>query len=402
MCIISPFFLSDKLHINCTKLRFLFLMPPQINSSFRYNVATHREHQRTGALLKAPFYFSHTFLLLYYFVRTHAKKMSAEQHLEDQLRQAEQDIELKSAQMGRLKAEYTVNVNNLRLAYAPKSLPYKTAVYQASVYQQELATRIQWLEATVVAMERQKNSFIAGRDMAATRQAMADAIAPALDEVFAAMEGLSKDELAVMRSYDNPPQAAMATVQTLMAIRGEEGSTWEQSKVIFSETYYYTFFISKAKNRHRYGEFTDEQGDAIAQYVMAPEYQPDAVALISRPCGVFSRWIHLLYQHYLIAQITSSAAMAKITGVEAAKEELTRLRLESQQKRHDTVGVEATLQALDDELHQRLGDLKAKYDDTMVPLQELFFEAHKEFNEAYARPRLEREAAARSTGVSPY
>eukprot|EP00744_Colponema_vietnamica_P013161 GILI01018461.1.p1 GENE.GILI01018461.1~~GILI01018461.1.p1 ORF type:complete len:333 (-),score=76.96 GILI01018461.1:182-1180(-) len=327
---------------------------------------------------------------------------TSDSKLEEQLRAAEQDIEVKSAQMGRLKAEYTVNVNNLKSAYFPKSLPYTAAVYQSRVYQQELATRIYWSEAMVVAMEKLKGSFIEGRDMAAVKQQMFDALTPDLEEVFQLMEGLSKDELAVLRSYDNPPQAVLDTIFTVMTIRGETELSWEGSKVLFSETYYYTFFISKARGRHRYGEFTKEQADAMAAYVMAPELEHATVSLVSRPCGVFSRWIAVLYQYYLLTVITAPSPPGKVMNVAVAKEELAKLRQEVQQKKQDIVGAEVTLQALGDELHQRLSDLRVKYDDTMIPLQEMFFESNRKFNETYAIPRKERDARRAAAGGDVY
>lgn len=359
------------------------------------------------------------------------------QQLQDELRATEQEIDLKSSQMGRLKSEYTHNRSNIKLAYHQRVQPYTTATFQSLVYQQELETRIAWLSEKVITMEKRTGGgassvvgggktyssnalptvagFVESRDMADYRRSLFDELRPLFQEVFVNLESITKDELAVLRSYDTPPQAVYDTVLAVMRLRGEpEPVEWEGSKVLFSESYYFSFFIRKAQQQykllqleadatyHRAGRagtdaleegdvLSPAQVDALAAVVMNPDLSPEAVSQVSRPCGIFAAWINAVYRFQLLTDVTYPGGSG--TTLEEVRGELRKRREELIAKKEDIAGAEATLRGLEEELEEKLEELRVRYDDAMLPLQDLFFDASKRFNETYSSPRRQREAA---------
>ena len=57
-----------------------------------------------------------------------------------------------------------------------------------------------------------------------------------------------------------------------------------------------------------------------------------------------------------------------------------------EEKRKQVSGAETQLQNLEEEYKQRVKELKTRYDATMDPLQETFFEAHHQFGAVYCSP----------------
>eukprot|EP00758_Cryptobia_borreli_P002820 Tbor_TRINITY_DN3313_c0_g1::TRINITY_DN3313_c0_g1_i2::g.23466::m.23466 len=318
-----------------------------------------------------------------------------------EIRSVEEEINTTSSQMGQLKAEYTFNRNSVNHLYMPRTLPHTTAIYQSKVYQKELELRIQWLEAKIHIMETKKEigtRFIEQRDMKTVHHTLFLALVPVFEEAFTEMEGITKDELAILRSYVNPPDVVLDTVRMVMLLRGEKDPTWESSKVIFTETYFYSFFISKARNHHKHyassdsaiGNIDQEYVDDLKKYIMTPENHPDEVSQISRPCGIFARWIFAVYSHYLLSLITQPVP----SGIEETKEELEKCRDELQQKKDEVASAEATNINLQIEQQERLEELRVRYDDVLLPLQDMFFDANKRFEEVYSSPRKERERSS--------
>jgi hypothetical protein len=304
----------------------------------------------------------------------------------DAIREAEQDVELKSNHLGRLRSEFIMNANTLRNSYVPKTAPLIAAVFQSSEVQKHLETRISWLEKKVVAMEQKRSTFFEPRDMALAKKGAFDLLNPRFEDAFASLEAVTKEELAVLRGYEHPPQVVQDTIQTVMLIRGEEDATWEASKIMLSETYYYSFFVYKARSRSKQS-ITPEINDALCNYCIQPDNVPENVLLISRPCGAMAKWLRVLRDFYQLQEITEP----KVVSLEEVKNELLSLRLQLQQKKEDILGAEKRLAELRDDLEGQLADLRNHTDETLLPLQDLFFEAHNKFNEAYTSPKRLRE-----------
>lgn len=306
--------------------------------------------------------------------------------VENELREVEEEINAKSRDVGRLKIEYTRNVNKIIESYFPRSEPLTTAVYMASEDQASLQIRIDWLERKVLAMEQAKSGFFELRDLAAPRKALIDALQPRFQEAYLSLEAVTKDELAVLRGYENPPQLVLDVFDTVQVLRGDEERSWESSKVMLSETYYYAFFISKARNRHKQ-ELSDDAAAALNRFLMNPESVAERVALVSAPCGAIAKWLRVLRDYFFIESVTKPRSQT----LDEAKDELLELRKKLQASRDDVAGAEEKLSVLRKEMQGQLEELRIRYDETMVPLQQMFFDANQRFNEVYCSPQRRRE-----------
>jgi hypothetical protein len=309
--------------------------------------------------------------------------------LEADLRVKENEINETARDMGRLRGEYAFNLRKLRDSFYPRVFPYLTAVHMDKYYQQLLAAEIAWLEEKVMAMEQYKTSFFELRDLAVPKKKLFDSLTPTFEEALKGMEKVTREELAVLRGYDNPPQVVLDTIATLMAVRGEEDTSLEAAKVLLSETYFYSFFISKCRSRTK-NDLSAEQSDALERYLLNPESDPENVARASTPCGAMAQWLAALNLFYNYQRITQSTKET----LDEVKERLLGLRLKLQEKKEGIRGAKEKLDELNLELQAAERDLRDRYDVTMVPLHETFLEAHSDFNRYFSSPRHSQEATS--------
>ena len=306
--------------------------------------------------------------------------------LEAELRSMEDDIQVQSKYMGRLKGEFTANRNKLRESYWPKMNPLHTAVYMSGEIQRSMETEIEWMEKKVVMMENLKSHFIEIRDMSATKKKMFDALQPRFEDAYLSLESVTKEELAILRGYEHPPQIVLDTMGVVMVLRNEEDPKWEDAKLILSETYFFAFFISKCRHAHKQ-EFSEEQLDALQRYLLSPESAPDAVAAVSVPCGAIAKWLRALHDFFVLTRITTPKSLT----LEELKDALIAKRKALQQKKEDIAEAQDKLKALSEDLAFQEKQLIQRYDETMIPLQENFFEATHKFNDVFCSPRRRHE-----------
>ena len=306
---------------------------------------------------------------------------------ESQLYEAEREVELRSNHLGRLNNEYSANVNTLENHYAPKMAPLSAAVYRGKQEQADMECRVRWLEKKVVVMEQKRHSFLEGRDLAPLRKEALDSLVPAIQEACAVLESATKEELAVLRGYENPPQLVVDTITVVLQLRGEEDLSWDAAKIMLSETYYYSFFVYKTRTRVKQ-EISSEVYEVLCKYCDSVQYTPASMMLVSRPCGGMSLWLHAVRDYFRMQMVSEPHPQS----IDAVKSDLHELRTKLQQKKEDTLETEKKLQVLQNELAGELMKLRDKYDETLLPLQELFFEAHQRFNAVYASPRRDRDA----------
>lgn len=126
----------------------------------------------------------------------------------------------------------------------------------------------------------------------------------------------------------------------------------------------------------------------LCNYCNNNEFTPASMMNVSRPCGGMSMWIHAVREYFRQLQVTTPRPQP----LDAVRAELTELRTLLQQKREDTLDTERKLAVLQNELGADLVKLRDRYDETLLPLQDLFFEAHKKFNAIYTSPKRERES----------
>lgn len=302
--------------------------------------------------------------------------------IEVELRECEDKVNASARDMGRLRGEFAFNLRKLQDSYYPRVFPYLNAVHMNSYYQQLLDAEIQWLEKKVVAMEQHKASFFELRDLATARKELFDSLNPLFEEAFLTLEQVTRDELAVLRGYDNPPQVVLDTIATVMTVRGEDDTSLEAARVMLSETYYYCFFISKCRSRVKM-PLEEAQANALEKFLLNPESTPANVARASTPCGAMAKWLAALNLYFHYERITEP----KKTTLDETKDELMALRLRLQEKREEIRGAKEKLDELNDEMRAAERDLRDRYDLTMVPLHDSFLDAHGTFNDAFCSPR---------------
>lgn len=302
------------------------------------------------------------------------------------LMRAEEDIEVKSSNLGLLRNEYVLNHDTLMSQYYPKMAPVTAVVFVCREDQALLELKIGWQEKKLVMMEQRKHKFMESVDMAPFKKELVDALNPNFEDAYCAMEAVTKAELEVLRNYEHPPDVVLQTIGVVMGLRGEEDRSWSSAKVMLSETYYYSFFAYKARMRTKQPVDADMMAE-LEKYCSEPETTPEAVMAVSHPCGAMSKWLRALRDLTRIELV--SAARRQTT--DEAREELRCLQEHLQRKRDDTAVAEKRLAELQEERDAKVAELRSRYDNTMLPLQELFFDAHENFNLLYRSPGRSRQ-----------
>mmetsp|Transcript_8793 Transcript_8793/g.9899 ORF Transcript_8793/g.9899 Transcript_8793/m.9899 type:complete len:323 (+) Transcript_8793:75-1043(+) len=303
-----------------------------------------------------------------------------------QLRHAEEDIDLKSNNLGLLRNEYMLNLDTLYAQFYPRVAPALAEVSACHEALDYYNLKIQWQEKKLVMMEQRKTKFIEAVDMGPAKKELLDALQPRFEESFSLIEGVTREELEVLRNYEHPPEVVHKTIDLVMRLRNEEDRSWESAKVMLSETYYYAFFGYKARNRTKQ-PIDDDVAEALEAYCADPELTEEAVAKISRPCGVMTQWLRTLRDFVRITNVTA----VKRQTPEQAREELKNLQEGLQRKRDETAVAESKMDELQEELKSKIAELRGRYDETMLPLQELFFDAHENFNTIFRSPQRRRQ-----------
>lgn len=314
--------------------------------------------------------------------------LDTESELQRELQAMEDDIHVQSEYMGKLKSEFTSNRNKLRESYWPKLSPLHATVYMAGRIQRDIQREIEWLEKKVVMMESLKSHFIEVRDMAPQKKRMLDDLQPSFREAYLRLEQVTRDELATLRSYDHPPQIVLDIMDLVMVLRNDQERGWEDMKLLLSDTYFFAFFISKCKSAHKQ-EYSADQLESLRRFLMKPESSVDAVLTVSTPCGAIAQWLHALYDFFFVNQIT--APSDKPVTVEELKDILTQRRKALQESKESVSDAHENMHALTEELKQKEKELRSRYDETMIPLQEAFFDATSKFNDVFCSPRRRRE-----------
>lgn len=312
--------------------------------------------------------------------------MSSDDDINSMLRHAEQQIDVQSSNLGLLRNEFMLNLDTLQSQYFPKMSPVQAVVFVCHDEQALLELKISWQEKKIVTMEQRGNKFLEGVDMAPKKKELVDSILPVLEDAYLAMDSVTKEELEVLRGYEHPPELVQKTINTLMVIRGEEDRSWAAAKVMLSETYYYSFFVYKAKMRVRQ-PVEGEALQALEAFCADPETTEGLVAKISRPCGTMTKWLRALRDFVRVDRVTAQ----KRQTPDEAREELKSLQEQLRLKKEDVAVAEKRLEALQEELKAKVAELRSRYDETMLPLQEMFFDAHQHFNSIYKSPERKRQ-----------
>ena len=322
-----------------------------------------------------------------------------------ELLDCEKEILTTTKDMSLLRSECHANVSRLRDSYRPKVYPYVHAIHMNQFYLSSMRVEVEWLERKAKAMtEAPHGSFFEQRDMAQAKRDLFAPMTAAFQLAFKDMSEVPKKELALLRGYENPPPLVWDTVRTVMQVRGDDDIVWggasdqphatasgsssgggdedelpRGAKVILSDTYYYAFFASRCKQQIRSEILTEDGGvllAALEKYLLNPESTPERVAAVSPPCAPMARFLSTLY---LFAKCTEITQATNCPTLQAVRNRLSEQRLKIQEREEDIRGAEQKVNALREELKQREKELAERYDVTMVPLQDLFFQAHDHF-----------------------
>ena len=131
--------------------------------------------------------------------------------------------------------------------------------------------------------------------------------------------------------------------------------------------------------------------ERLTPLILNPDFEPAHVSLASVPGGAMALWVHAVYNAARLQRITASVDET----MDAVREAVALLRATLQKKKDEVSGAEQKLDALQVEFEQRRKDLKHRYDQAMVPLQEAFFESHHHFTQTLsASPKKQQEQGA--------
>lgn len=304
--------------------------------------------------------------------------------VDPELKECETEINTTTKDMSLLRAEYYANVCRLRDGYRPKVYPYLHAIHMNQFYLASMRMEVEWLEKKQKAIDTNGVKFFEQTHMAQAKKELFQPLQDAFSQAFREMNEIPKHELALLRNYENPPPLVADTVRTVMQVRGDDDLTWEAAKIIFAETYYYAFFASRCKSQIRSEVLTEDGGlmmGTLEKYLLNPESTVDRVANVSPPCAPMARFLQTLYLFVKATEITQPTVDG--SSPSAVKNRLSEQRLKIQEREEDIRGAEEKVNGLNEELRQREKELAERYDVTMIPLQDLFFQAYDNFRTVY-------------------
>jgi hypothetical protein len=216
--------------------------------------------------------------------------------------------------------------------------------------------------------------------MAPARQQILDGIVHGVDECVAAMSALPRAELALLRGYENPPPLVLSTLLTAMEIRGDDEVSWAAARVVLLETYYYAFFPGKCKQQLK-RDLSAAQVAALERYLLDPDTLPAAAERISPACAPIAKWLRYLHLH----RTASAFTQPTFESLDGVKGRLAALHHRMRRRLDDVKEARERIAALDEELRQRVLEVRERYDATLVPVQDEFFNAHDRFCDTVAR-----------------
>ena len=278
-------------------------------------------------------------------------------------------------------------------SYYPKMRPLEVSVYCSMQVGMLLERESEWLTLLVRRCEELgEELFDEMRDISKERAEMMSTADASFDAAIEALQGLRQEDMAVMRKYEHPPHLVLETMRAVMTLRGDEMASWEEVKFLLCDTYFFGFFVPKAKTIDK-SSISDDTLDKLQELIMSPDFEPNVVAKASVPCGAICRWIRALYMHAKLLRITAPKQRCLVE----LKDALASVKVKLQAKVSESAGAEQKLEALQEEFHVRRQDLKERYDQTMNPLQDQFLEAHHHYGETFCSPRRERFTAGVTT-----
>ncbi|ESL11065.1 hypothetical protein TRSC58_01194 [Trypanosoma rangeli SC58] len=289
----------------------------------------------------------------------------------------EGDVQLKAAQLSMLCCEYRMNLTRVLLYYEPFMAPLRTVIFSGTERRKYIETQLIWLERIIVLQERRGGTrTLPLRELQAVENDLMIPVHRAMQDSYQRLDIVTKEELAVLRNYECPPEQALATMSMALRVRGDEDVRWSTVQVVLSDSYFFTFFISRAQTLLKQPLAEDVQ-EELEAYCSSPDHTPEALALISVPLAAIGQWLWALRDYYRVKKI------AKLPdppiSLEERRQTVTRLRYELQSIKDNMSSAVEEMQKLQDQIIRRTVKVRNEYDDTMCPLHDSLVKRTEEF-----------------------
>ncbi|RNF24643.1 uncharacterized protein Tco025E_02470 [Trypanosoma conorhini] len=289
----------------------------------------------------------------------------------------EGDVQLKAAQLSMLCCEYRTNLTRVLLCFEPLMAPLRSIIFSGVQKRKYIETQLIWLERIIVLQERRGGARkLPLSELQAVEKDLMIPVQRAMQDSYQQLDVVNKEELAVLRNYECPPDQALATMAMAMRVRGEEDTRWSTVQVVLSDSYFFTFFISRAQTLLKQ-PLAEEIQEELEVYCSSPDHAPEALALISVPLAAVGQWLWALRDYYRVKRIATMPDPP--LSVEERRQTVTRLRYELQSIKDNMSSAAEEMQKLQDQIIRRTLEVRNEYDDTMCPLHDSLVKKTEEF-----------------------
>ncbi|ORC93264.1 uncharacterized protein TM35_000011410 [Trypanosoma theileri] len=301
----------------------------------------------------------------------------------------EGDVQLKAAQLGMLCNEYRVNLERVLYHYEPLMAPLRAIIYAGGQKQQYIETQLVWLERVIVLQERRGGTLtVPLRELKAIEDDLMLPVNKALRASYQQLDVVTREELAVLRDYECPPPAALATMAMALRVREDEDTEWSTVRVVLSESYFFTFFISRAQTLLQ-RPLPPDVADALEGYCAAPAHAPAALARVSVPLAAIGAWLHAVRDYHRVRRLCDPSLPP--VAVEERRRTVALLRHELQALKEDMHSAAEELQKLQQQITRKMFEVRSEYDDTMCTLHDVLEKKTEDFVKVLGGEELDPE-----------
>ncbi|KAH9598996.1 hypothetical protein LSM04_005499 [Trypanosoma melophagium] len=289
----------------------------------------------------------------------------------------EGDVQLKAAQLGMLCNEYRVNLERVLYHYEPLMAPLRAIIYAGGQKQQYIETQLVWLERVIVLQERRGGTLtVPLRQLKAIEDDLMLSVNKALQASYQKLDVVTREELAVLRDYECPPPAALATMAMALRVRDDEDTEWSTVRVVLSESYFFTFFISRAQTLlHR--PLPPDVADALEGFCAAAAHDPTALARLSTPLAAIGAWLYAVRDYHRVRRLCDPSRPP--APVEEQRRTVAQLRHELQALKDNMQSAAEELERLQEEIRRKMFEVRSEYDDTMCTLHDALEKKTEDF-----------------------
>lgn len=218
-------------------------------------------------------------------------------------------------------------------------------------------------EAAKKAAETQAIADDAQRDL--------DEALPALEAALASLKSLNKTDVVEVRALQRPPPGVKLVIEAVSIMKGVKAKKvagekvgtkvddyWEPGKALLQDPGKFLEGLFKYDK--------DNIPDAVIQkiqpYIENEDFQPAAIAKVSKACTSICQWVRAMHKYHFVAK----AVAPKRAALKQATEEL-----------QETQRVLAEAKARLAEVEEGIASLQAKYEECIAKKQELEFKTEQ-------------------------